>query len=122
MIEADDDQLRLEHAIASYRGLSDAGLAGVPGTSPRTAGREAGVVPTIIIDFLTAEACPPITPVRGAVGRADCRAPYGEAGNNLASRVHDADGVISARPCPRRRSRRTEVRREEIMVPYFRSN
>src|SRR5581483_1978325 len=37
---ADDDEVRLEHAITMYRSVRDAELAVVPGTSPCDADRE----------------------------------------------------------------------------------
>jgi pimeloyl-ACP methyl ester carboxylesterase len=60
----DDDEVTLEHAIAMYRGLPDAELAVVPGTSHGLLHEKPSLCNTIIVDFLTADPVPTIAPVR----------------------------------------------------------
>jgi len=62
----DDDEVRLEHAIALYRSLPDAELAVVPGTSHGLLVEKPSLCNTIIIEFLTTEAVPTIAPIRRA--------------------------------------------------------
>jgi pimeloyl-ACP methyl ester carboxylesterase len=62
----DDDEVRLEHAIAMYRNLPDAELAVVPGTSHGLLNEKPPLCHTIIIDFLTTEPVSTIAPLRRA--------------------------------------------------------
>jgi pimeloyl-ACP methyl ester carboxylesterase len=62
----DDDEVTLEHAIAMYRGLPDAELAVVPGTSHGLLYEKPALCNTIILDFLTTDPVPTIAPVRRA--------------------------------------------------------
>jgi pimeloyl-ACP methyl ester carboxylesterase len=62
----DDDEVTLEHAIATYRGLPDAELAVVPGTSHGLLHEKPALCNTIIVDFLTTDPVPTIAPVRRA--------------------------------------------------------
>jgi pimeloyl-ACP methyl ester carboxylesterase len=62
----DDDEVTLEHASAMYRGLPDAELAVVPGTSHGLLHEKPALCNTIIIDFLTADPVPTIAPIRRA--------------------------------------------------------
>jgi pimeloyl-ACP methyl ester carboxylesterase len=62
----DDDEVTLEHATEMYRGLPDAELAVVPGTSHGLLHEEPALCNTIIVDFLTTDAVPTIAPVRRA--------------------------------------------------------
>ena len=62
----DDDEVRLEHAIAMYRGLPDAELAVVAGTSHGLLHEKPALCNGIIVDFLTTDPVPTIAPVRRA--------------------------------------------------------
>jgi pimeloyl-ACP methyl ester carboxylesterase len=62
----DDDEVTLEHAIAMYRGLSDAELAVIPGTSHGLLHEKPALCNRIIVDFLTTDPVPTIAPVRRA--------------------------------------------------------
>lgn len=64
----DDDEVRLEHAIAMYRGLPNAELAVVPGTSHGLLVEKPSLCNTMILEFLTTEPVPTIAPVRCATG------------------------------------------------------
>ena len=59
----DDDEVTLEHAAAMYRGLRDAELAVVPGTSHGLLHEKPALCNAIIVDFLTTEPVPTIAPV-----------------------------------------------------------
>jgi pimeloyl-ACP methyl ester carboxylesterase len=62
----DDDEVTLEHAITMYRGLPDAELALVPGTSHGLLHEKPALCNRIIVDFLTTDPVPTIAPVRRA--------------------------------------------------------
>jgi pimeloyl-ACP methyl ester carboxylesterase len=62
----DDDEVKLEHAIAMYRGIPDAELAVVPGTSHGLLHEKPALCNRIIVDFLTTDPVPTIAPVRRA--------------------------------------------------------
>ena len=62
----DDDEVRLEHAIALYRSLPDAELAVVPGTSHGLLLEKPDLCNTIIIDFLCNEPVLTLAPIRRA--------------------------------------------------------
>jgi pimeloyl-ACP methyl ester carboxylesterase len=64
----DDDEVTLEHAIAMYRGLPDAELAVVPGTSHGLLHEKPALCNTIIVDFMTTDPVPTIAPVRRVSG------------------------------------------------------
>jgi pimeloyl-ACP methyl ester carboxylesterase len=64
----DDDEVTLEHAIEMYRGLPDAELAVVPGTSHGLLHEKPALCNSILVDFLTIDAVPTIAPVRRASG------------------------------------------------------
>jgi pimeloyl-ACP methyl ester carboxylesterase len=64
----DDDEVTLEHAIAMYRGLPDAELAVVPGTSHGLLREKPALCNTIVVDFLTTDPVPTFAPVRRASG------------------------------------------------------
>jgi pimeloyl-ACP methyl ester carboxylesterase len=64
----DDDEVTLEHATATYRGLPDAELAVVPGTSHGLLHEKPALCNTIVVDFLTTDPVPTIAPVRRATG------------------------------------------------------
>jgi pimeloyl-ACP methyl ester carboxylesterase len=63
---ADDDEVRLEHAVEMYRNLRDAELAIVPGTSHGLLHEKPALCNAIIVDFLTTAPTPTIAPVRRA--------------------------------------------------------
>ena len=63
---ADDDEVRLEHAIAMYRGVADAELAIVPGTSHGLLVEKPELCNQIITEFLTRDATETFAPIRGA--------------------------------------------------------
>jgi len=60
----DDDEVRLEHAIALYRALPNAELAIVPGTSHGLLVEKPRLVNSIIIDFLTNDPIETYAPIR----------------------------------------------------------
>lgn len=62
----DDDEVTLEHATAMYRGLPDAELAVVPGTSHGLLHAKPALCNTLIVDFLTTDPVPTVAPVRRA--------------------------------------------------------
>jgi pimeloyl-ACP methyl ester carboxylesterase len=64
----DDDEVTIEHATAMYRGLPDAELAVVPGTSHGLLHEKPVLCNTIIVDFLTTDPVPTIAPVRRVSG------------------------------------------------------
>ena len=66
---ADDDEIVLEHAIAMYRGLPDAELAVVPGTSHGLLHEKPALCNRIMLDFLMTDPVSTIVPVRRAKGR-----------------------------------------------------
>jgi pimeloyl-ACP methyl ester carboxylesterase len=62
----DDDEVTLEHAVAMYRGLPDAELAVVPGTSHGLLHEKPALCNAIMVDFLTTDPVPTLAPVRRA--------------------------------------------------------
>ena len=52
------------HAIALYRGLPDAELAVIPGTSHGLLVEKPTLCNTIIVDFLTTDPVPTMAPIR----------------------------------------------------------
>ncbi len=62
----DDDEVRMEHAIALYRGLPQAELAVVPGTSHGLLVEKPELCNRIISDFLSTEPVPTLAPIRRA--------------------------------------------------------
>jgi pimeloyl-ACP methyl ester carboxylesterase len=66
VMAGDDDEVTLEHAIAMYRGLPDAELAVVPGTSHGLLHEKPELCNTILVDFLTTDPVPTMAPVRRA--------------------------------------------------------
>jgi len=63
---ADDDEVRLEHAVAMYRSLPDAELAVVPGTSHGLLVEKPGLCNLIITEFLTTDPVTTFAPIRRA--------------------------------------------------------
>jgi pimeloyl-ACP methyl ester carboxylesterase len=64
----DDDEVTLEHAIAMYRGIPDAELAVVPGTSHGLLHEKPALCNAILVDFLTTDPVPTFAPIRRARG------------------------------------------------------
>jgi pimeloyl-ACP methyl ester carboxylesterase len=62
----DDDEVSLEHAVATYRGLPDAELMVAPGTSHGLLVEKPTLCNAVIIDFLTTERVPTMAPIRRA--------------------------------------------------------
>jgi pimeloyl-ACP methyl ester carboxylesterase len=60
----DDDEVTLEHAVAMYRGLGDAELAVIPGTSHGLLHEKPALCNTILVDFLTTDPVPTFAPIR----------------------------------------------------------
>ncbi|WP_212824430.1 alpha/beta fold hydrolase [Catellatospora sp. TT07R-123] len=65
----DDDAVSLEHTVALYRGLPDAQLAVVPGTSHTLLLEQPDLCTRLVADFLTADPAPTFMPVRRRVDR-----------------------------------------------------
>lgn len=65
----DDDQVTLEHAVATYRGLADAELMVVPGASHGLLVEKPALCNGVIIDFLTNEPVPTMAPIRRRTAR-----------------------------------------------------
>ena len=61
---ADDDEVTLEHAIATYRALPDAELIVVPGTSHGLLVEKPELCNRVILDFLTVNPVPTMAPIR----------------------------------------------------------
>jgi pimeloyl-ACP methyl ester carboxylesterase len=62
----DDDEVRLEHAIALYRALPDAELAIIPGTSHGLLVEKPELCNTILVDFLSDDPLATLAPIRRA--------------------------------------------------------
>jgi pimeloyl-ACP methyl ester carboxylesterase len=63
---ADDDQVRLEHAVAMYRSLPDAELAVVPGTSHGLLVEKPDLCNLLITQFMTQDPVQTFAPIRRA--------------------------------------------------------
>jgi pimeloyl-ACP methyl ester carboxylesterase len=63
---ADDDEVKLEHAVALYRGLPNAELAVVPGTSHGLLVEKPALCNRIMIDFLATDPVETLVPIRRA--------------------------------------------------------
>jgi pimeloyl-ACP methyl ester carboxylesterase len=63
----DEDEVTLEHAIAMYRGLSDAELMVVPGTSHGLLVEKSSLCNGVIVEFLTSDPVLTMAPIRRAV-------------------------------------------------------
>jgi pimeloyl-ACP methyl ester carboxylesterase len=66
LIVADDDEVRLEHAVAMYRNLPDAELAVVPGTSHGLLPEKPDLCNLLITEFLTKDPVQTFAPIRRA--------------------------------------------------------
>ena len=62
----DDDEVRLEHALAMYRGINDAELMVVPGTSHGLLVEKPDLCNNVILEFLTEDPVPTMAPIRRA--------------------------------------------------------
>ena len=62
----DDDEVRLEHALAMYRGIPDAELMVVPGTSHGLLVEKPDLCNNVILEFLTEDPVPTMAPIRRA--------------------------------------------------------
>lgn len=65
----DDDEVRLEHAIAMYRGIPDAELMVVPGASHGLLVEKPDLCNDVILTFLTTDPVPTMAPIRRATSR-----------------------------------------------------
>jgi pimeloyl-ACP methyl ester carboxylesterase len=63
---ADDDEVRLEHAVTMYRSLPDAELAVVPGTSHGLLVEKPALYNLLITEFLTKDPVQTFAPIRRA--------------------------------------------------------
>ncbi|HJP77526.1 MAG TPA: alpha/beta hydrolase [Pseudonocardiaceae bacterium] len=68
VLVADDDEVRLEHAVAMYRAIPDAELAVIPGTSHGLLVEKPDLCNQVILAFLTTDAVPTLAPIRRAAG------------------------------------------------------
>ena len=66
---ADDDEVRLEHAVDLYRTLPDAELSVVPGTSHGLLVEKPQLCNMVITEFLTKDPVPTFAPIRRAASR-----------------------------------------------------
>ncbi len=66
VMAADDDLVTLEHTLALYRGLPDAQLAVIPGTSHLLLHEKPALCTRLVSDFLSAEPPPTLMPIRRA--------------------------------------------------------
>jgi pimeloyl-ACP methyl ester carboxylesterase len=64
VVSGDDDVVRLEHTLELYRGIPDAELAVVPGTSHVLILEKPDLVARLVLDFLTAEPMATRIPIR----------------------------------------------------------
>jgi pimeloyl-ACP methyl ester carboxylesterase len=60
----DDDEVRLEHAVAMYRAIQDAELMVVPGTSHGLLVEKPELCNDVILEFLTDDPVPTMAPIR----------------------------------------------------------
>jgi pimeloyl-ACP methyl ester carboxylesterase len=66
VMAADDDNVTLEHTLALYRGLRNAQLAIIPGTSHLLLHEKPQLCTSLVADFLTADPAPTLMPIRRA--------------------------------------------------------
>ena len=76
VVIADDDEVRLEHAVDLYRGLPDAELAVVPGTSHGLLVEKPELCNTLITEFFTKDPIKTFAPIRRAAPRQQGRPGY----------------------------------------------
>lgn len=65
----DDDEVRLEHAIAMYRAIPDAELMIVPGTSHGLLVEKPDLCNDVILTFMTTDPVPTMAPIRRATSQ-----------------------------------------------------
>lgn len=63
---ADDDEVRLEHAVTMYRGIPDAELMIVPGTSHGLLVEKPDLCNSVILEYLVEDPVPMVAPIRRA--------------------------------------------------------
>lgn len=68
VMQGDDDEVALEHALALYRALPHGELAVIPGTSHGLLAEKPGLCNSIILDFLCNEPVETFAPIRRASG------------------------------------------------------
>ena len=66
IMASDDDIITLEHTLTLYRGITNAELAIVPGTSHFLTQEKPDLVAAIVVDFICADPVIPVAPVRRA--------------------------------------------------------
>ncbi len=66
VVSGDDDAVALEHTVALYRGVPDAELAVVPGTSHVLVLEKPELVARLVLDFLTGRPVATLAPIRRA--------------------------------------------------------
>lgn len=64
VMASDDDIITLEHTLALYRGIRNAELAVVPGTSHFLVQEKPELCNAVVVDFLTTEPLPTVAPMR----------------------------------------------------------
>jgi pimeloyl-ACP methyl ester carboxylesterase len=65
----DDDEVTLEHAVATYRGIPESELMVVPGTSHGLLVEKPDLCNDAIVTFLTTDPVPTRAPIRRAASR-----------------------------------------------------
>lgn len=63
----DDDEVKLEHAVAMYRAIGDGELMVVPGTSHGLLVEKPDLCNDVIVQFLTTDPVPTLAPIRRAI-------------------------------------------------------
>jgi pimeloyl-ACP methyl ester carboxylesterase len=66
VMAGDDDVITLEHTLALYRGIPDAELAVVPGTSHFLLQEKPELCNSIVVEFLASDPVPTVAPMRRA--------------------------------------------------------
>ena len=74
VMASDDDVITLEHTIALYRGIPNAALAVIPGTSHFLTQEKPELTTTMVADFLRTEPVATIAPLRRAGDARSCHA------------------------------------------------
>jgi pimeloyl-ACP methyl ester carboxylesterase len=69
VMTGDDDEVRLEHALAMYRGIPDAELMIVPGTSHGLLVEKPDLCNNVILEFLLEDPVPTMAPIRRATSQ-----------------------------------------------------
>ena len=66
VIAGDDDLVRLEHTAKVYRGIANAQLAIVPGTSHMLLMEKPGMLDELVLGFMENDPAPTMMPIRRA--------------------------------------------------------